>query len=61
MCIGFGGQLFRQMVGVPIGVGCAPLLADLFLYSCGSGFLDKLIGGEQGRACWKVRSVVSLY
>ena len=47
--VGFGGQLFRQMVGIPMGAGCAPLLADLFLYSCGNGFLDKLIkegGGE---------------
>ena len=47
--VGFGGQLFRQMVGIPMGAGCAPLLADLFLYSCGNEFLDKLIkegGGE---------------
>ena len=28
----FGGQLFQQMVGIPIGTNCAPLLADLFLY-----------------------------
>ena len=29
----FGGHLFRQMVGIPMGTNCAPLLADLFLYS----------------------------
>ena len=29
----FDGQLFRQMVGIPMGTNCAPLLADLFLYS----------------------------
>ena len=29
----FGGQLFRQMVGILMGKNCAPLLADLFLYS----------------------------
>ena len=29
----FGGQLFREMVGIPMGTNCAPLLADLFLYS----------------------------
>ena len=39
----FGGQLFRQMVGIPIGTNCAPLLADLFLYSYENEFLDKLI------------------
>ena len=39
----FGGQLFRQMVGIPMGTSCAPLLADLFLYSYENEFLDKLI------------------
>ena len=39
----FGGQLFRQMVDIPIGTNCAPLLADLFLYSYENEFLDKLI------------------
>ena len=28
----FGGQLFRQTVGISMGMNCAPLLADLFLY-----------------------------
>ena len=41
--IRFGGQLFRQMVGIPMGTNCAPLLADLFLYSCENEFLDRLI------------------
>ena len=31
------------MVGVPMGTNCAPLLADLFLYSYENKFLDKLI------------------
>ena len=39
----FGGQLFRQMVGIPMGTNCAPLLADLFLYSYENEFLNKLI------------------
>ena len=39
----FGGQLFRQMVGIPMGTNCARLLADLFLYSYENEFLDKLI------------------
>ena len=39
----FGGQLFSQMVGIPMGTNCAPLLADLFLYSYENEFLDKLI------------------
>ena len=39
----FGGQLFRQMIGIPVGTNCAPLLADLFLYSYETDFLDKLV------------------
>ena len=39
----FGGQLFWQMVGIPMGTNCVPLLADLFLYSYENEFLDKLI------------------
>ena len=39
----FGGHLFQQMVGIPMGTNCAPLLADLFLYPYENEFLDKLI------------------
>ena len=39
----FDGQLFRQMVGIPMGTNCAPLLADLLLYSYENEFLDKLV------------------
>ena len=31
------------MVGIPMEANCAPLLADLFLYSYENEFLDKLI------------------
>ena len=43
ICVGFGGQLFLQTVGIPMGTNCAPLLADLFLYSYKNEFLDQLI------------------
>ena len=39
----FGGQLFQQMVSILMGTNCAPLLADLFLYSYENELLDKLI------------------
>ena len=29
----FGGRIFQQTVGKPMGTNCAPLLADLLLYS----------------------------
>ena len=28
MCVSFGGTLFQQVVGIPLGTNCAPLLAD---------------------------------
>ena len=39
----FGGRLFRQVTGIPMGTNCAPLLADLFLYSYENEFLDNMI------------------
>ena len=41
----FGGCLFRQVIGILMGTNCAPLLADLFLYSYESKFLDNMIRG----------------
>ena len=39
----FGGCLFRQVIGIPMRANCAPLLADLFLYSYENEFLDNMI------------------
>ena len=39
----FGGQLFRQMIGIPMGTNCVLLLDNLFLYSYESEFLNKLV------------------
>jgi hypothetical protein len=41
--VSFGGTLFQQVVGIQMGTNCAPLLADLFLYSYESEFLQKLV------------------
>ena len=41
----FGGRLFRQVIGIPMGTNCAPLLADLILYFYESEFLDNMIRG----------------
>ena len=41
----FGGCLFCQVIGIPVGTNCAPLLADLFLYSYESECLDNMIRG----------------
>jgi hypothetical protein len=41
--ISFGGTLFLQVVGILMGTNWSPLLADLFLYSYESEFLQKLV------------------
>ena len=41
----FGRCLFRQVIGIPMGTNCTPLLADLFLYSYESEVLDNMIRG----------------
>ena len=30
--IRFGSKLYRQIVGIPMGTNCAPLVEDLFLF-----------------------------
>ena len=42
----FGGRIFHQVTGVPMGKNCAPSLADLFLYSYENEFLDNVIRQE---------------
>ena len=39
----FAGQVFQQTVGIPMGTNCAPLLADLFLYSYEADFIQGLL------------------
>ena len=43
----FGGQVFQQTTGIPMGTNCAPLLADLFLYSYEAEFIQKLISQKK--------------
>jgi len=35
----FGGRVLQQIVCIPMGTICAPLLADLFLYSYEADFI----------------------
>ena len=46
--IRFGAGLCGRVVGIPVGTGCAPLVAGLFLFCCGGDFVVSLSGG--GRA-----------
>ena len=45
--IRFGTKLFRQIVGIPMGTYCAPLVADLFLFCNKRDFLMSLSEEKQ--------------
>ena len=39
----FGWKVFQQIVGIPMGTNCAPLLSDIFLYSYEAEFIQSLL------------------
>ena len=39
----FAGKVFQQTVGIPMGTYCAPLFADIFLYSYKADFIPSLL------------------
>ena len=39
----FGGRIFQQTICILMGTNCAPLLADLFLYSYEAEFVQSLL------------------
>ena len=49
----FGETTYRQVVGIPMGTNCAPLLADLFLYAYGSVFLTTLTKAKKAHIAKK--------
>ena len=38
----FGSTVYRQVIGIPMGTNCAPLVADLFLYCYERDFMLSL-------------------
>ena len=45
--IRFGSKLYRQIVGIPMGTNCAPLVADLFLFCYERDFMFSLSDNDQ--------------
>ena len=45
--IRFGTKLNRQIVGIPMGTNCAPLVADLFLFCYERDFMTSLSDVKQ--------------
>ena len=45
--IRFGTKLYRQIVSIPMGTNCAPLIADLFLFCYETDFMTSLSDVKQ--------------
>ena len=45
--IRFGSKLYRQIVGIPMGTYCAPLVVDLFLFCFEGDFMLSLSDNNQ--------------
>ena len=45
--INFGSNLYRQIVGIPMGTNCPPLVADLFLFCYERDFMVSLSDNNQ--------------
>ena len=45
--IRFGSKLYRQIVGIPMGTNCAPVIADLFLFCYERDFMLSLSDNNQ--------------
>ena len=45
--IRFGSKLYKQIVGIPMGTNCAPLVADLFLFCYERHFMLSLSEDNQ--------------
>ena len=43
----FGGKVYQQIVDIPMGTNCAPLLADIFLYSYEAEYIRLLSAGQK--------------
>ena len=54
----FGGWVFQQTVGIPMGTNCAPLLADLSLYSYEAEFIQRLL--QNNKKKWPDRSILHI-
>ena len=49
----FDGMVYQQIVGIPMGTNCAPLIADLFLYCYERDFVRP----SQIQTSWPYRHV----
>ena len=48
----FDGRVFQQTVGIHMDTYCAPLLAELFLYSYEADFIKGLLKKNEKKLAW---------
>ena len=54
----FNSQIFRQIIGIPMGTNCGPYLANIFLHFYEYDFIDRMVANEE----WEVlRSLHALF
>ena len=49
----FSGKVFQQIVGIPMETNCAPLLADIFLYSYEAEFIQCLLSTGRKKLAYR--------
>ena len=57
----FGDDIFQQTLGIPMGTDCAPVLADLFLYTYEYDFLDVLTKSKKTSSGKKVQFYIPIH
>ena len=55
----FAGKVFQQIMGIPMGTNCAPLLADIFLYSYEAEFIQSLLSAGRKRLASQFKNSTS--
>ena len=59
--IRFGTKLYRQVVGIPMGTNCAPLVANLFLFCYERDFMMSLSDDKQADVIDAFNNTTSRY
>ena len=57
----FGGKVFQQIVGIPMGTNYAPLLADIFLYSYEAEFIQSLLSTRKNKISISVQLHIQIH
>ena len=61
LTIRFDIKLFRQIVGIPMGTNCAPVVADLFLFCYERDFMMSLSVENQSEIIHYENTPIQIY